>query len=53
MKTIQAHVFQHKFTGIQVFIYDCNSPKRAKEMLNTSIPNSKDFVYLSIKEVLK
>ena len=52
MKTIQAHVFQHKFTGIEVFIYHCNSKQRAQEMLNTSVYNSKDFIYLSIKEVL-
>ena len=52
MKIIKAHVFQHKYTGAQMFIFHKNSQEQAQIVLNESVPNAEDFIYLTIKEVL-
>ena len=53
MKTINAHVFQNNYTGIQIFVYHANISSEAISQICESAININDYTYLGIKQVLE
>ena len=45
----EAHVFQHKYTGVQIFVYHCNDEFQAKSKLVGLIINTDNWLYLCKK----
>lgn len=45
----KAHVFQHKYTGIQIFVYYQDSKTDAKLEFFRLVVNHEDWVYLGMK----
>ena len=45
----EAHVFQHKYTGIQIFVYHCKSQYGARLKFLNIVTDETDWVYLGIK----
>jgi hypothetical protein len=41
-----AYVFQHQFTGVQIFVYHANDIEDAKFQFNSLVLNSSDWIYL-------
>lgn len=49
MKANEAHVFQHKFTGLQMFVYHKSSVEQAKSELSFIGLNTDDWEFLGMK----
>ena len=47
MKT--AHVFQHVYTGLQIFVYGANDENQAKREIKLVVKDSDNWVYLCKK----
>ena len=45
----EAHVFQHSYTGVQIFVYDCNDPIEARSKLASLVVSSRLWIYLCKK----
>jgi len=45
----EAHVFQHKYTGVQIFVYHCNSELIARAKFVNSVYDDHDWIYLCKK----
>ena len=45
----EAHVFQHQFTGLQIFVYHKKSRDHAYGELYNIVVNPKDWIYLGKK----
>ena len=53
METIEAHVFQHHYTGIQIFVYHVTNKSEATTKIYESGINANNYTYLGIKQVLR
>jgi len=51
-RLISAHVFQHMFTGAQMFIFHCSTQEQARGKLIETVRNHEEFIYLTIKDVV-
>ena len=49
----EAHVFQHKYTGTQIFVYHCNDEFQAKSKLVGLIINTDNWLYLCKKVAIE
>lgn len=49
---MEAHVFQEKYTGVQMFVFHCVDSASAKSKFNGVVINSDNWVYLGTKTVL-
>lgn len=49
---MEAHVFQEKYTGLQMFVYHCVDSDIAKSILASIVINSDNWVYLGKKTVI-
>jgi hypothetical protein len=49
---VSAHVFQHRLTGAQMFIFHCSSQEQARQRLVETVRNHEAFIYLTIKDVV-
>lgn len=47
-----AHVFQHKYTGIQIFVFHVEDQTQAKLKFYKLVIEHTDWVYLGVKQVL-
>jgi hypothetical protein len=47
----QAFVFQHTFTGVQIFVYHAKDEQQAKRELNLVVKDGNNWVYLCKKVV--
>jgi len=45
----KAHVFQHQFTGLQIFVYHQPNEVQAKTMLTMIVRCPVDWIYLGQK----
>lgn len=45
----EAYVFQHKYTGLQLFVYHKHSKEHAYDELEDFVLDSEDWVYLGKK----
>jgi hypothetical protein len=45
----EAHVFQHQFTGVQIFVYRQHSELQARGELYNIVINPSDWIYLGKK----
>lgn len=45
----EAHVFQHKYTDVQIFVYHCENELRAREKFYTIVLDDRDWIYLCKK----
>lgn len=45
----EAHVFQHQFTGLQIFVYHVEDKWNAKLKLFGIVENHLDWIYLGKK----
>ena len=45
----EAHVFQHKYTFVQIFVYYCISETTAKAEFLNIVVNHMDWIYLGRK----
>jgi hypothetical protein len=45
----EAHVFQHKYTGIQIFVYQFNTVELAHSSLSCLVFDKNDWIYLCKK----
>ena len=45
----KAHVFQHQFTGVQIFVYHKPDQYHAKLELFSIVDNHRDWIYLGKK----
>lgn len=52
MQTMSAHVFQHKYTGVQIFVFHVEDEVSAKMKFYNIVTEHTDWVYLCIKQVL-
>ena len=48
----QAHVFQHQYSGVQIFVYHCDDKFNAKLKIFEIVENHQDWIYIGIKQVL-
>lgn len=44
-----AHVFQHKFTGVQIFVYHRATKEIAKTEFVHLVLNPDDWIYIGVK----
>ena len=45
----EAHVFQHKYTGVQIFVYHCNDEIDARYKFINLVISYSDWEYLGKK----
>ncbi len=45
----KAHVFQHKYTGLQIFVYGKHSEESARSELYIGVVEPKSWIYLGEK----
>lgn len=49
---IEAHVFQHKFGGSQMFVYHVENEVQARNKFSETVIDIKDWYYLGTKWVI-
>lgn len=49
---VTAHVFQHKFSGVQIFVYHEKDQVSAKQQFYKIVVEHTDWMYLGTKQVL-
>ena len=50
--TTEAHVFQHKFTGVQMFVYHTSDEITAKHKFSDVVLDVDLWIYLGLKQVI-
>lgn len=45
----KAHVFQEKYTGVQIFVYHCKDEIDAKLEFQNLVINHNNWIYLGVK----
>lgn len=45
----KAHVFQHKYTGVQIFVYHAKDIDQAKREISLVVKEPENWVYLCQK----
>lgn len=45
----EAHVFQHKYTGVQIFVYHCIDEKDARYQFRSLVLTTDSWIYLGQK----
>lgn len=48
----QAHVFQHKYTGVQIFVFHVENQLKANQKFAAIVVDDRDWLYLGLKQVL-
>lgn len=48
----EAHVFQHKYSGVQIFVYHVTDEIQAKQKFAGIVNDSDDWIYLGKKSVI-
>lgn len=46
-----AYVFQHRYTGVQIFVYHCISKDDARYQFKSIVINTEDWIYLGRRTV--
>lgn len=49
---MEAHVFQEKYTGVQIFVFHCVDSLSAKSKFATIVNDSDNWVFLGKKTVI-
>lgn len=49
---MEAHVFQEKYTGVQMFVFHCVDSTQAKSKFAKVVIDSDNWVYLGTKTVI-
>lgn len=45
----EAHVFQHKYTGVQIFVYQCKNELTATLQFMSIVTDHRDWIYIGKK----
>ena len=48
---VEAHVFQHNYTGVQIFVFHFVNEIQAKQKFTDIVNDADDWIYLGKKSV--
>ena len=48
----EAHVFRHKYTGVQIYVFYVENEVKAKQKFTDIVNDSDDWIYLCKKSVI-